>query len=433
MKSSLPGRLSLLVSACALLALAVAVGVAAWFGPGWLGFALGGIVVVVMVSMLVHRLLRPVDATLEAVQDGIASLKDSDFSVSLSPGRAGRLGQLVDAYNELGHTLRSERQNLFQRELLLDTVIQTTPTALVLTNQRGTIVYSNTAARHLLAAGRPLNGQSFDTVLSQGPPAFREAIAAERDGLFTVELDEPQTYHLSFSRFTLNTQPHRLYLLKHLTNELSRQEVETWKKVIRVISHELNNSLAPITSLAHSGRIVAGKLDDERLDSIFGTIEERAAHLKQFIEGYGRFARLPQPRFERVDWREFVATLRQTVPFQVLGELPADSGNFDRVQMEQVLINLLKNAAESGSAEDEVTMRIDAAGGGLQITVADRGSGMSEAVLANALLPFYSTKKTGSGLGLSICREIVEAHGGRIALANRDGGGLEVRMQLPQP
>jgi len=217
-----------------------------------------------------------------------------------------------------------------------------------------------------------------------------------------------------------------------MTRELSRQEVAAWKRVIRVVSHELNNSLAPISSMAHSGAELARRGDVQRLQAVFATIGERVRHLHGFIDGYARFAKLPAPRPVAVDWKPFLGGLALHCRFQLVGEAPAQPGWFDPVQIEQVLINLIKNAHESGSAPEGVTLALNNVGHELRIEVADRGPGMSEAVLAQALLPFYSTKRSGTGLGLALAREISEAHGGRIALANREDGGLRVSLLLPQ-
>jgi signal transduction histidine kinase len=178
--------------------------------------------------------------------------------------------------------------------------------------------------------------------------------------------------------------------------------------------------------------VIAQAPDAARLDSIFATIEERAAHLKAFLDGYARFAKLPAPNLQAVAWEPFIESLRHTVGFRGPVSLPARDGHFDPAQVQQVLINLLKNAHESGSSPEDVELTIADDGRMVRVQVLDRGSGMSEQVLANALLPFYSTKRSGTGLGLSLCREIAEAHGGRISLANRPDGGLAVSVWLPQ-
>lgn len=372
--------------------------------------------------------------TARALTDGISSLRDRDFSVSVTRATDDEMGDLVSAYNGIGDKLRVERQSLYQRELMLDTVIQTTPLALVLTNDGDAVIYSNATARQLFSDGRKLEGERFSSYLDRAPAPLREAIERGGDTLFTLELaGEPQVYHVSQRRFLLNALPHRLLLLKQLTREINSQEVATWKKVIRVIAHELNNSLAPISSLAHSGQILArAPPDPEQLGRVFSTIGDRARHLAGFIEGYAQFAKLPHPRIAPVAWEVLVERLRAVVAFTLAGALPSRVASFDTAQVEQALINLLKNARESGSGTDAIELAVQAVPGGFAIEVRDGGPGFTPATLENALVPFYSTKAAGTGLGLTLCREIVEAHGGRLRIANREGGGAVVTLFIPE-
>jgi nitrogen fixation/metabolism regulation signal transduction histidine kinase len=343
------------------------------------------------------------------------------------------MGDLVAAYNGLGDRLRVERQSLYQRELMLDTVIQTTPLAMVLTNDGDAVLYSNSAARQLFGEGRKLEGARFSEYLDRAPAPLREAIGRGGDTLFTLEFGgEPQVYHVSQRDFLLNAVPHRLLLLKQLTREINSQEVATWKKVIRVIAHELNNSLAPISSLAHSGQILAqAPPDPEQLTRVFSTIEDRARHLARFIEGYAQFAKLPQPRLAPVSWEVLLERLRAVVAFELAGSLPHRTASFDTAQVEQALINLLKNARESGAPQDSIELTVNGSAQGFSIEVRDRGPGFTQTALEHALVPFYSTKESGTGLGLTLCREIVEAHRGRLRIANREGGGAVVTVWLP--
>lgn len=377
-------------------------------------------------------LFRSVSERFQMIRQGLLNFKDHEFSSSLAVSGKDEFSQLALLYNQVADILRREKQAIYQRELLLDKVIQSSPIATVLTDDSQNIIYSNSAARQLLNEGLPLEGGDFSVLQQKQPASLNQAINIGQDGLFSLQQDdETQSWHLSRGRFLLNSQYHHLYLFKHLTRELNRQEVAVWKKVIRVISHELNNSLAPMSSMTHSGQILSQRLEHKQLAMIFNTIEERVTHLNGFIQGYARFAKLPLPQPQEVDWQWLIPSLARQMPFNLEGELPTVPGWFDQSQLEQVLINLLKNASESGGDPAEITLNVSQTTSGVAINICDRGSGMSDKVLQHALLPFYSTKQSGTGLGLALCREIIDAHDGRLSFHNREGGGLQVSLWLP--
>ncbi|WP_271009862.1 sensor histidine kinase [Paucibacter sp. B51] len=390
------------------------------------------------------QLLEPLRRLLRALEGAVLSYRDGDFSMSIAAGPSGPLRQaelaaLLRAHQELGLALREQRQQLARRELLLDTVVQNTPLALLLLQEPGgEISYANIAARQLLARGRSLAGLSLASLLDDSPETLRLALASGQDQVFGIsENGQEELFHLSQRSLQLQGQPHRLLLLRRMTRELSRQEVASWKRVIRVISHELNNSLAPISSLSHSGAELARRGQTERLEAVFASIGERSRQLHRFLAAYAEFAKLPSPHLQSVDWPAFLAGLLAQHPYRLEGAEPTRPARFDPGQLAQALINLLKNAQEAGGPPEAVSLAVEWQARELCFVVRDRGCGMSEAVLAQALLPFYSTKRSGgqhggSGLGLALAREIAEAHGGRIGLSNREGGGLEVRFCLPQ-
>ena len=388
----------------------------------------------------IARLLRPLDRVVGGVADGIRSFRDHDFSVRLAYPGDDELGELVRLYNDVGGLLQEERHLLRQRELLLQTALDRSPAAILLVGPTGRIVYGNREARQLLLGGGALEGRSYGELRAGCPPAMQEVMASDTDGLFTVrEGERAETFHLSRRSFRLNYRRHELLLLRRLTGELGRQEAEIWKKVLRVVSHELNNSLAPISSLVHSARIIASDpRHAHRADEVFATLRERLDHLQRFLDGYARFARLPRPRPEAVAWSRFLETVQDFPQVRLVAAPPSSPGWFDPAQLRQVLVNLFKNAVEAsegdGRAADrvEVKLRVETAPeGGTWIQVSDRGRGMDEETMRQALLPFYSTKPGGSGLGLALCREILEAHGGKIALQSRPGEGTVVTCWLP--
>lgn len=305
--------------------------------------------------------------------------------------------------------------------------------AVILIDDVGTVIYANSATRSLLNLDGPLVGRPAVELLDQLHPELREAVMSGIEGIVSRSPNHVDETLLVTSRpLRIEGRPHFMYTLRPITREVRRQELENWKKLIRVLSHEINNSLAPIASLVSTARRLGEQSrSDPRLFEVLDAIYERTTHLSTFLESYRSLARLPLPSPRTVNWDAFLGTLAQERPFKIADPLPEQPGYFDPIQLERVLVNTIDNAVEAGSPIEEVEVRVEVQGEFTSVTVHDRGSGMSEAVLRQAMLPFFSTKSTGTGIGLALAREIVEAHGGELSLANRDGGGLVVTMVLP--
>lgn len=319
------------------------------------------------------------------------------------------------------------------RDRMLQIIADSVPDAVVLFSDVGTIQYSNPVARELFFEGRVPEGQNFIRMVSAAAAPLREALLGETDRFFSVDVEgRRESYHLSRRTFVVDGEPLTLLVVKYMTREIHRREVEVLQRVVRVISHEVNNSLAPISSLIHSARMIATKQGiADKYQRIFDTIDGRASHLRVFLEGYAALARLPRPRLSETHWEHIFAQVATLYPDLRLPPAPTEPGWFDGAQVEQLLINLIKNAREAGSPLEAIELQVTSGPeGASEIEILDRGPGFSSEALQNALVPLYTTKPGGSGMGLALSREIALAHGGSLDVSNREGGGARVCVRL---
>jgi len=405
-----------------------ALGVSVWMAVG-IAIAFGLLVVLVLTA----RLFAPLGRVLRALEDGVAGLEEGDFSLRLGIDRDDEIGDLVRVYNTLGELMGRERRDLRQRELMLASVLEATPTAVLLVNPVGRILVANSSARSLLARDGMLEGRTLEEALADCPKALGSELEGTTPGDVLVSLpaeDVQETLQVSRRVYHLNSRRHTLLLVRRVTPELRRHEAEVWKRVIRVVGHEINNSLAPIQSLIASGRRLLASGDaDGRLPDILDTVDASAQRLHRFVDGYRRVARLPAARPERIEIGAFLDDLQRLDDFDIVSSDGPIEAALDPAQIQQVILNLVRNAREAGSETIEVAAFSE--GSELILEVRDRGAGMDGDSMAQALVPFWTTKLEGSGLGLALCREILDNHGGSLNLTPRDGGGLVVSCRIP--
>ena len=390
----------------------------------WLGFAFavqGGVV-------------RP----LRILSNLLAALREEDFSFrARETAGEDALALAMTEVNALADTLREQRLGALEAIALLRTVMSEIEVAVFSFDGEERLQLVNRAGARLL--GRPpeqlLGHKASELGLA---PALA---AAPRQVLDMAIAGRPGRWEVSGGTFRQHGLPQRLLVLTDVSRALREEERQAWQRLIRVLGHELNNSLAPIRSLADSlGQLVARQPrpsdweDDMRRG--LAVIAGRSESLSRFLEAYGRLARLPAPQPQRVDLGPLlrrVAGLEQRVPVAVR-DGPAVEIQADPVQLEQVVINLLRNAAEASldAADGRVELGWDAPSGSGQVEVwiDDRGPGLADT--GNLFVPFFTTKPQGSGIGLVLSRQIAEAHGGSLVLENRrPGPGCRARLRLP--
>jgi len=380
------------------------------------------------------RLRTHVVRPLQTVSNLLGAIREDDFSIRARGALASdALGQLMIEINSLGETLRAQRLGAQEATALLRAVMAEIDVAIFAFDARPRLVLVNRYGERLLGRsaeellGQEAEALGLDEALRASPP-FQDLRFAGGSGRWEIRR----------TRFWQGGVAHELLVLADLSQPLREQEQEAWKRLIRVISHELNNSLAPIKSIAGSLESLMARTpppDDWREDMLrgLGIIAARADALSRFTGAYARLARLPAPNRRPVD---FAALLQQVVrldarvPVEVR-EGPAVTISADPDQLEQLLINLLRNAADAAlESGGSVTAGWALRDGRLEVSIEDEGPGLPSP--ANLFVPFFTTKPGGTGIGLALSRQIAEGHGGSLTLENRtDRTGARATLRIP--
>ena len=399
---------------------------------GW-SYPAGTVAAGLLLLYQIYRLVHFVDRTNRELARFLAAIRYADFSQTfVSGGLGSSFDELKTAFNELLDAFRLARAEKEEQARYLQTVVQHIGVGLLVFDGGGRVSLINNAAKRLL--GVPRLGDIAD--LDRVSPGLAAALKKLRPrGRDLVRFGETQLA-LHASVFRTGDRENTLVALQDIGPDLDEKETEAWQNLIRVLTHEIMNSITPIASLAATadGMLKEGGLDgetDEDIRTAVGTIQRRSEGLLQFVETYRGLTRVPAPSFEIVPVAGLFARVEQLLRPQfaesgvelISGvdprglELTADPG-----QVEQVLINLLSNAREATEGGGgRVDLSAHLARGKVVVEVADNGPGIVEEALGKLFIPFFTTKQNGSGIGLSLCRQIMRLHRGSISVRSQPG------------
>ena len=383
-----------------------------------------------LVVLLRERIVRP----LQTVSNLLAALREDDFSIrARSVVADDALGHVMLEVNTLAETLRAQRLGAQEATALLKAVMAEIDVAIFAFDAQQRLVLANRYGERLLARdmadllGHPAEELGLHEAL-QPSSSIRDLHFPGGTGKWEIRR----------SKFWQGGTPHELLVLSDLSQPLREQEREAWKRLIRVLGHELNNSLAPIKSIAGSLESLLGRTpapSDWREDMQRGlaVIASRADALSRFTGTYARLARLPPPERKRIAFDALmrrVATLESRLPVSLVPSPPVTM-TADPDQLEQLLINVFRNAVDAAlETGGGVSAGWTATGHTLEAWVDDEGPGLQNT--ANLFVPFFTTKAGGSGIGLVLSRQIAEAHGGSFVVDNRpDRSGVRATLRLP--
>jgi two-component system nitrogen regulation sensor histidine kinase NtrY len=383
---------------------------------------------------LKQRIVRP----LQTLSNILAAIREGDYSIRGRRAASGdALGEVMLEVNDLGQTLREQRIGALEATALLRTVMAEIDVAVFAFDGKQRLRLVNRAGERLLAqpATRLLGRTSSE--LGLAACLNRE----EGEGAHTLQMVFPGGFgrwDVRRSTFREGGAQHQLLVLTDLSQTLREEERTAWQRLLRVLGHELNNSLAPIKSvagsLAHLLTLQPRPVDwGDDMHRGLEVISSRADSLARFVESYSKLARLPQPRFEPINVSSLVrrvASLETRLPVNVVAG-PELVIKGDDVQLEQLLINLIRNAVDASmETRGSVGVGWTQSNGQIEVWISDEGPGLANT--ANLFVPFFTTKAKGSGIGLVLSRQIAEAHGGTLTLENRRGKrGCEALLRLP--
>jgi len=414
----------------------IATGLLAWrFLPPGPGRVILLVAVAVLALVITLQMRSRWVRRLKTVSNLVSALREGDYSVrGRDATRGDALGEVLWEVNALGDVLRTQRLNELEATALLRHVMEEIDVAIFAFDNAGILRLVNPAGARLLQRppsrllGRNASALELEALLTGETPRRLEADFGGQGG----------PYELRRSQFRREGLAHTLVVLADLRRVVREEERAAWQRLVRVLSHEINNSLAPIQSIVTSLQDLVSQGEPQEWGEDFraglSVVARRSAALSRFMSAYARLARLPLPTLAPVNVQalvERVTALETKNPVRVVPGPPAwVRGDAD--QLEQLLINLVKNGVEAArETGGGVSLTWNEAPGEVELVVSDEGPGLLET--RNLFVPFYTTKPEGTGIGLVLCRQIAESHRGTLSLKNAtDRRGCDARLRLPR-
>ena len=372
--------------------------------------------------------------SLNLIANLLGALREGDYSIRGLSARSGSsMAMVMREVNDLGSTLQRQRTEAVESTALLTHVMEEIAVAVFAFDPHKELLLVNKAAEQLIGkpgdeiVGQPASALGFDEYLGGESRRLIDRSFGGRRGRYEVRR----------ATFYRDGRPHHLLVMTDLSQALREEEQAAWQRIVRVLSHEINNSLTPIKSIAHSLRRIVDRATgfqrSEEVQQGLSLIEERSGALGRFLRAYAQLARLPKPRPRHLLVPEMInriVELEKRLPVTVQPS-PDVRLVVDSDQLEQLLINVVRNAVDASlETGGHVTLGWKTTGDWFELVVEDEGKGLSDT--SNLFVPFFTTKPNGSGIGLALSRQIAEAHGGTISLENRTSrSGCRATLRLP--
>lgn len=375
------------------------------------------------------KLIRNLFGTIELINTGAQFIEDSDFTSRFREIGQPEMDHLVRVYNQMADSLREERVRMQEQNYFLDKVLTASPSGVVTFDFDGRIAMANRAAERMLQQGAAeLMGEKLHELNSPFAQALSELKLGESQivplfGRRRVKCQRGQFLDRGFTRDFI--------LMEELTEELRQAEKTAYEKVIRMMSHEVNNSVGSANSLLHSCLHYSDQLrgeDRQDFETAVNVVIGRTDQLNTFMRNFADVFRLPPPNLQPCDVRKLIEDVafllkaecvRRRIEIAWDAQTELDRVPLDRSQMEQVFVNVLKNAVEAIDEDGVVTIRLGAQAGKSFVVIEDTGCGLAPSVRANLFTPFFSTKGNGQGIGLTLVQEILDQHGFEFSLESQ--------------